>query len=184
MESQMLVETFDDLRRRSPLFREMVDVVDASRVLTYVRPLRGSDRAGLMGQTRFSVGERRIVARVDVAVSRDSPRVRMQAMAHEIAHVVEVACLGHIPNQAALFERMQPQAARFSGTGRGSPMETRFAERIQWLVIKDLLSKAPVAGRLRAMTEREHLTACPVPWPDRPLMLAQQFETDDDAEGR
>ncbi len=174
MDGRLIAEAINELRRRSATFDQMLGTLAASRVLTFISPSVDVRRqAGLIGRTRFAIGKSRIVAIVEVGASRDDVRIRREAIAHEVAHVVEVACLGPIESQEALYQRLRPQLVWFSDSNRARPMETRFADRAAKTVMREAGGRRTDVSQLGRLAAREGLTACPAVQPGSALVIAQ-----------
>src|SRR5205085_1023148 len=82
---------------------------------------------GLIGRTRFQVGPDRVVAFVDIFVDRATTRTRQEAIAHELGHIAEVACLGPFDGNEALRRLLRRRADWFGSTLKAEVIETPFA---------------------------------------------------------
>src|SRR5262249_12568720 len=90
LDGVLIWEAVLDLQRRSPTFRDLLDVLMASpRSLALLAPAPEIQHSGLIGRTRFQAGPQHVVAFVDVIVDRFNPSMRRLAVAHELAHVAE-----------------------------------------------------------------------------------------------
>ena len=96
---------------------------------------------------------------MEVVTPRDRPRIRREALAHELAHVVEIACLGTIGSDTTLGRRLRPQLTWNANLREG--METRFAVSAGEAVLREAREKSKGASHLAQLIEREGLTACP-----------------------
>jgi hypothetical protein len=174
---KIIAGTISELRKRSATFDEMLSTLAVSRVQAFMSPsVDASQLQGLIGRTRFVVGGSGVVAFVQVATWRhDRQRVRA-AVAHELAHVVEVTCLGMITNQETLYQRLRLQVPKFSWTRREEAMETRFAIRAGEAVLREAQRKDRGVSQLAQLTEREGLMACPGIQPAPHLVIAQHFD--------
>src|SRR5262245_11231162 len=144
VEGTIIADTIKDLRAASPTFDQMISVLGGSSILTLISPAPNLEgEKGLMGQTRFFVGPRKLVAIMQVVTPLDNPIRRREALAHELAHIVEVACLGQIRSGAELQERIQTQLTRYSDRRPGRVMETRFPNHVARVVLSEARRRDP-----------------------------------------
>ena len=177
VDGRLIADTINELRAKSATFDEMVRLLGSSRLLTMIKPKADLRAAtGLIGRTRFSVGSKRTVAFVELLPLRDDIRTRREAVAHELAHVVEVACLGPVTDQDDLHQRMRLQLTRFSERSRSSVLETRFASTVAKAVVRETLKRRTVQGQLTHLLGRDGLTSCPTPLLGREVTIAQLEE--------
>ena len=162
-DGRLILETIKDLSEKSATFDEMLRTLSVSHLLTFISPTPDWKRVpGMMGHTRFAVGPSGIVAFVEVVMRRDRLRAQREAIAHELAHVVEVACLGPIASNEALRQQLRPQVASSSNTDPARGMETRFAVRAGKAILREAEASRRGASQLAELADHEGLTACPV----------------------
>jgi hypothetical protein len=152
-----------NLRVVSPTFRDILAAIAASpRLLVLISPstdVRYVD--GMMGRTRFQVGPDRVVAFVDIFVDRANTRTRQEAIAHELGHIAEVACIGAYDDQESLRRLVRRRADWFGMSLNTAILETPFAVTIGQQVIQEAKSKTRSASQFTRLTEHSGLTACP-----------------------
>jgi hypothetical protein len=164
LDARLIGSVIADLRAASPTFRDLLAVLAASpRLLILISPsndLRYSD--GLIGKTRFLVGPDRVVAFVDVVMDRANTRIRQEAVAHELGHVAEVACVGPFEDQKDLG-RIIRRRSDWSGLApKGAVLETAFATRIGQQVVQEARSTTRPTSQFIRLAAETGLTACPV----------------------
>jgi len=153
VDGRLIGETLVDLRRTSPTFRDVLATLTASpRLVTLVSPSREIQQVlGLIGRTRFQAGPDRVVAFIDVHVDLMAVGIRREAIAHELAHVAEVACLGDFFNQADLRAALSRHVHRRPDVRDRVPIETGFAVDVGRQVLQEsrsdgrLTSQPPTA---------------------------------------
>jgi hypothetical protein len=181
----IIADTIRDLRVASPTFDAMIQVLGGSRILTLISPAPNLEtEKGLMGQTRFFVGPRKIVAIAQVVTARDNPIRRREAIAHELAHIVEVACLGQIRSGAELQQRIQTQLTSYSDRRPGRVMETRFPNRVARVVLSEARRRERGFSQLGELLSRDGLTSCPVTIPGQNVMIVQREQREADLAGQ
>jgi hypothetical protein len=175
LDGTLIRSVIADLRVASPTFRDMLAAIVATpRLLVLISPSTDVHYVdGLMGRTRFQVGPDRVMAFVDVFVDRATTRARQEAIAHELGHVAEVACIGAFADQEALRRLIRRRADWFSITLKAVVIETPFAVNIGQQVIQEVKSKARPASQFARLTVRSGLTACPALPPADGFVLAQ-----------
>lgn len=124
---------FEYLTARSSTMRDIVHILSATpRVTTHVHSnftLRGA--SSRFGQARILVTDTGVLVFVEFDSGRSSPLQQLLALAHELAHAVEIACLSHLSRGASAAQLFNALAARVSG-----PMlETRFAVEVGEIVL-------------------------------------------------
>jgi hypothetical protein len=164
LDARLIGSVIADLRAGSPTFRDLLAVLAASpRLLILISPsrdLRYSD--GLIGKTRFLVGPDRVVAFVDVVMDRANTRTRQEAVAHELGHIAEVACVGPFDDQKDL-RRIIRRRSDWSGMAqKGAVLETAFATRIGQQVLQEARSATRATSQFMRLAGETGLTACPV----------------------
>ena len=173
LDGLLIWETVLDLQRRSPTFRDLLDVLMASprslALLTPAPEILQTD--GLIGRTRFRAGPQHVVAFVEVIVDRFNPSMRRLAIAHELAHVAEVACLGFIDTQDALQQRMAVHVGSVSAR-RGQPIETGFALETGQVIVREAEARIGRPSQFSRLARAHRLTSCPVrPMTDTPQIV-------------
>ena len=172
LDGLLIWQTVLDLQERSATFRDLLDVLKASpRSLALLTPAPGLQTEGLIGRTRFAAGPRHVVAFVDVVVERHNPFMRRLAIAHELAHVAEVACLGYIDTPEALQQRM---VAHVGSAARRSdqPFETGFALETGQVIVHEAEARVGRPSQFSRLARAHRLTSCPVrPMSDTPQIV-------------
>jgi hypothetical protein len=185
VEGAIIADTIKSLRALSPTFDEMIKVLGVSRILTLISPAPKLDiEKGLIGQTRFFVGPAKVVAIVQVVTAYDNPTRRREAIAHELAHIVEVACLGPISSVAELQERIQTQMVRFSDRRPGRVIETRFPTRVARVVLEEARRRRGGPSQLGELLFRDGLMSCPETLPGHEVEIVQRAQREADLASR
>ncbi len=144
-----------ELASLSPTFRQMVETIrGAERFAVIVRPVAVL-RA--LGEGRFVVKDAWTVGLVDIGAHRLDYRLRVRALAHELAHATEIACL---PRHDTTDELRETLAARAGQSGHRGPMETPFADAIERVVLREATSNSASEGRLGALAAAHDLPSC------------------------
>jgi hypothetical protein len=176
LDGKLIGSGIAQLRVTSPTFRDLLAVLAASpRLLTLISPspeLRSSE--GMIGKTRFLVGPNRIVAFVDVFMDRTNHMLRQEAIAHELGHIVEVACLGPFEDQASLHRTLRRRAQWSGLLMKNAVIETAFAITIGRQVVQEAKSKARLTSQFMRLASESGLTACPVLPPGDGFTIVQR----------
>lgn len=156
----LICDTIASLRRQSPTFADLLEVLRAS---PHVRVLLATStdlrHRRLVGRTRFSVGPDATTAFVELLMDRTNLRSQREAVAHELAHVAEVVCLGTPADGRALRLRLGGQGQR-KGTLE-APIETGFAVTLGRVVEQEAADRNVSASRFTAIARRYGLDGCP-----------------------
>jgi hypothetical protein len=146
------------LFKRSPTFAEMVRRLDQpGRVLLFVRSSRAGDRS-VAGHTWFRAASALLIGQIEV---EDFPiedvSIRPRILAHELAHVYEVACLprdiGGVRN--ALVRR---------SVGRTRDgLETPFAVAVERITVSESRQRETHASQLDALARQFGVCAGAIP---------------------
>ncbi|MBM3770536.1 MAG: hypothetical protein FJW27_04455 [Acidimicrobiia bacterium] len=156
-----ICETIAELRRHSPTFAELLKVLRASPQLhVFFRHSSDLKSIGLFGRTRFAVGPRDTVAFVDLLLDRTNPALQREAVAHELAHVAEVVCLGPLGNVGALRLRLMGRDDPRKGTTE-APIETPFASTVGRVVGQEAARRSLFVSRFAALARSHGLDGCP-----------------------
>jgi hypothetical protein len=151
-ELKLLRETADALASVSPTFARMLATVkSAPRLIVFVRP---GTRAEKLGQTHFYVTAGRTFGVMEINPYRLQPLLRVRAIAHELAHAVEIACLPSQGDTSSLKAILIDLAANNSGR-TGLSTETRFPATIERIVLDEF-------QRFAAPSQRQELAWCDV----------------------
>lgn len=154
---------------RSPTMREMLGVLDASQgLVTHVHSSHTLRRdVGRIGQGRLSVTVRGIFAYLEFDAGRSTPREQLEALAHEISHVVEVACMPGRPavTSAGGLRDLLGSRALYAVRLPSALVETRFAIEAGDVVLSEALRDRGGPGGLRELA-RKHALAAPCGLPD------------------
>lgn len=161
-DGRTISETIRELRQLSPTFRDLLEVLAGSRVLMLVSPSTEVwTEHRQMGRTRFFVDERRIVALTDVYVDRPDLWRRREAIAHELAHVAEVVCLGDVTSVDDIY-RLLPSYGGYRPSRQPDVVnETGFAEDAGRRVVREAASTKPGVSAFRALSLQHQLPSCP-----------------------
>ena len=161
-DGRTISETIRELRQLSPTFRDSLEVLAGSRVLMLVSPsteVWAVHRE--MGRTRFYVDERKIVAMTDIYVDRPNLWRRREAIAHELAHVAEVVCLGPVTSVDDLYRLLPSYAGNRPSRRPDAVNETGFAEDAGRRVVREAASTKQGVSAFRALSLRNRLPSCP-----------------------
>jgi hypothetical protein len=128
-ESPELRRVIADAVGRSPTFRALVEAIDATDVIVYVRS-RVLMSSGLEGRTGFlgASAENRFLI-VELACPRTGD-VEIGTIAHELQHVVEIARAPWVVNTQTLRQYYQVIGIDVSGGTGGSMFETQAAAEV------------------------------------------------------
>lgn len=136
----LLLDTMTALVSASPTFSEVVGVLKAApNLMLLVHPITSR---GQLGRGRYFISGGRIVGFVDINVDRLQPRLRVRAIAHELAHATEIVC------QAGETDR--------SGANRGES----FAHAVEETVLREYLTKVPAPEQLASLAVKYGLSRC------------------------
>jgi hypothetical protein len=161
-DARLLGDTIVHLRQRSATFRDLLAVLGASpRLLALFAPSTEINYVnGFIGRTRFRLGPTRTVAFVDVYVDRLNLALLREAVAHEMAHIAEVACFGDVASseelRALLLRQPRRRASRSSAV-----FETGFAQKVGRAVVREAAARAASPSQFQKFTREFHLSACP-----------------------
>lgn len=151
---QKLIGTLRELLASSATFRQMVAVLKESPDVFVLLRSSHELEPGLGGRGRFSVGPRKIVAIFEIALGGR----RKAAVAHEIAHAVEVACLPGINDLEDLHRLLLERAGLPTSRSRLLPIETPFPIAVQRIVLRELAGGDVKAGQLAEVAARYGLS--------------------------
>jgi hypothetical protein len=160
---QLVARTILELPRLSPTFKDLMAFLEASPQITItIAPFSDiSETERLIGFTRFRVYPTWIVGSIEVYADRLHPALSTEALAHELAHVVEVACLGDVDSSASLYSRLLKQTGDSSSPRPGAALETGFAREIGKVVSRERSFTHPTTSEFRSVAQRHGLTFCP-----------------------
>ncbi len=145
-----------DLTRVSPTFRQLLEALrDAPHLVIRARTL-GATTA--LGRGHFYVAGGRTIGMMEIAVHRGDRRLRSRAIAHELAHAVEVACLPPQPDTATLYRTLLERGRSSSGAPRG--IETPFAAAVETAVDRETCRRKPPTGQLPVLAAKFGLPRC------------------------
>jgi hypothetical protein len=158
----IVAASLDALGRRSATFREMLTLLDSTpRIRVVVSPSRELRHLrGLIGLTRFVHAGRLVVASVEVHMDLENQMTLPLALAHEVAHVVEVACLGTLETASVLRDRLRHRAGLSGRAAAGAAIETAFAEAAGHTVVREMRSGGEQSSQLSTLAARHGLYAC------------------------
>jgi hypothetical protein len=155
-EQMLLRETAAQLRERSPTFRQMLDAVAAAPHLRLtIRPIV---RGPWIGRTHYWVRYEWTYGVMEVHLSHRDPHLRMRAVAHEVAHSAEIACLPAYGTTGDLLTalRIRPRG----GLSAASVGETPFAEASEKIIVAEFDGRRTSAGALPELAARFGLVRC------------------------
>jgi hypothetical protein len=150
--------TADDLTRRSPTFRQMLDVLRSTPHL--VLGAQPAEPSRSLGRGHFHVEGSRTIGIMEIVVHQDA-QLRVRAVAHELAHAVEIACLPPQPDTAALQRTLAQRGGYFNIGPRG--METPFAAAVERVVLREAWKARDAPGRLPMLAAKYDLPRCARP---------------------
>lgn len=158
-DGRLLALDIVELRQRSPTFRAALGLLESRahvRVLVAPAPVRQAD--GMLGRTTFGMGPDELVAAIDVFVDERSKERTIEAIGHELGHVVEAVCVrGTAVTIKELDARLRPRALR--APGGGAVFETPFADSVGKTVSREY-SHPGAAGQLAGLARRYRLRSC------------------------
>lgn len=167
----LICETVADLRH-SPTFAELLKVLQASPQLHVFLSASSTElrRGSLIGRTRFSVEPDAITAFVELFMDRRNVRLQREAIAHELAHVTEVVCLGLPADASALRLRLNGRSGHQKGT-LDAPIETTFAVSVGRVVEREAAARRNRGESQFASLARRHgLEGCPSTARETPML--------------
>lgn len=137
-DAQALVRQASD---RSPVVRALLDRLNASDVVAYVRftRFRDADLEGRVGFLSEGGGRRYVV--VELACGRIAT-AQIVTLAHELQHVVEIAEAPAVVNARTLAEHYARIGIRTTRTWRDETFETQAALETSTLVRRELMAPA------------------------------------------
>lgn len=142
-ELELLREAAALLIERSPTFREMLDVIAAAPHLR-MGILAVTDVSPRLGTTGFHVHGPWTYGVMNINMTHRDPKLRARAIAHEVAHAAEVACLPPAASTKALLHSLRPR--RGVVPLMEQPGETPFAMAAEQAVMREYLRRAPDSG--------------------------------------
>lgn len=142
----------DTLHRGSPTLRQMLRVLESTHWMA-IR-IRSSGllwRSWRIGQGMFAVSPEGLIAVLEFDMVRSDRHVQLEAVAHELAHVVELACLPDLPPMQTADDLRQilEERGRVTLRSRVAQAETPFA----------LDAGRQAAGEVRARSRDSRLRA-------------------------
>lgn len=151
----LLMATVRELLSGSPTFRQMVEVLrKAPHVIVLLRP--SHNLGDLRGRGRLSVDCGKIVGVFEIPDG--DLQERLAAVAHEIAHAVEVAGLPPVCELEDLHRLLLRQAGLPLSRRRVLPIETPFAQFAGQAVIDELAEHDKKSGQLAVIAARYGLS--------------------------
>ena len=161
-DERFLAEQFAIVQQRSPTFRDMVSAIGAVggiRVLLAPRPELQRDEK-LMGRTQLRSAPDGLVAYTDIVVNREHPLVTVEAIAHELGHAIEAACLGPVGSLDALRAALRARAIGHVPSAVGGTLETPFPKAVGRVVAGEWPQAQGTAGRFDALVREFGLARC------------------------
>ena len=160
IENRLVESTLRETSRRSATFAEMLRALDGLRdVIVYLQTATLEER-GLHGRARFGVARSGVLVGL-ITIHRFRPaelKGRIRAIAHELAHAFEAACLTHRATTSALHEAL---AARATSYGRKGSAETPFPRAVETAVLDEWFRQQPTTPQIDALALEYGLTECP-----------------------
>lgn len=139
-ESRALRELVDDAVRRSPAVRDLIDRIDHSDLIVYIR-MRKFEESDLDGRVGIlsAVGQYRFLV-VELACGR-LDYLQMATLGHELRHVVEIAAEPSIVDARSLATHYERIGVRTSSMIGNKMFETAAAREAGVQVRRELLAK-------------------------------------------
>ena len=156
-ELNLLRDTASLLIARSAIFREMLDLIAAAPHLR-MGILAVTDVSPLLGTTGFHVHGEWTYGLMNINMTHRDPKLRARAIAHEVAHAAEVACLPPAASTQALLQSLRPRRSAVPLTEQ--PGETPFAMAAEQVVMTEYLRRGPAGGRVVDLAARFGLHHC------------------------
>jgi hypothetical protein len=154
---ELIRETADDLARTSTTFAGMLAIVKStSWLIVLARP---AAIPGKLGQTQFYIESERTFALMELNVHRLNPAARVRAIAHELAHVAEVACLPQTRATSQLLRDLSSHARRHSAPGDST--ESAFPLAVEKVVLAEYRDESAPRGDITSLARRHGLSDCP-----------------------
>ena len=146
--------TADGMAAASPAFATMLAILQsAPHVMTFVRATAVS---GKLGQTQIYVAAGRTFVMMELNPFRVDPLLRVRAIAHEVAHAAEAACLPPMPSTAALQGHLIERAKQ-AGT---SSLESPFPTAMEQIVVSQYRAGSQVLDEVSRESAVRQLEAC------------------------
>ncbi len=156
-ERELLRETAAVLHERSALFRQMAAVIAATPHLR-MSIMAVTSAAPMLGNTAFRVHGAWTYGVMTINVLHRDPRLRARALAHEVAHAAEVACMPPAPTTQALLESLDPWRSAAPMTERAG--ETPFARAAEEVAMGEFHRRRGPGGGLPELAARFGRTLC------------------------
>lgn len=174
-EGLLICATIVELRRESPTFADLLKVLVASPRLHVFLTASASllRQHKFIGRTRFSVGPDAISAFVELRMDRTNLGMQRESVAHELAHVAEVACLGTPVDGSTLRLRLDGRDGGRKGTPE-APIETKFAKTIGRVVELEAARHDLGRSRFAALARDHGLNGCPTIARVTPMLAASR----------
>lgn len=174
IDGRLICEIVADLRRHSPTFVELLSVLTAAPQLHVLLSASTDPRRGsLIGRTRFSIGPDATTAFVELFLDRRNILLQRESVAHELAHVAEVVCLGLPGDASTLRLRLDERRGRQKGTLE-APIETTFAVTVGRVVEQEAAARSSNASRFAALARKHGLEGCPSTARETPMLASYE----------
>jgi hypothetical protein len=138
----------------SPAFATLLTILQsAPHVIAFIR---ATHVAGKLGQTQIYVASGQTFVMMEINPFRVEPLLRVRAIAHEVAHAAEAACLPQMPSTTALHGRLIERARK-----AGAPsLETPFPAAMEQLVVSQYHAGSHVPDAVPRESATRQLHAC------------------------
>lgn len=156
--ARLLRATASKLMTRSGTFAELVEALGA--VSDVVLTMRPASLRGFLGLGHYHVVNGRIYGLLKVNPYPADPFLRVRALAHEVAHAFEIACLPR-SDSAGLRRRLAERAN--GGPASASTFETfetPFADAIEKAVAQEWRRSRPGSAQFTTLVRRHGLEPC------------------------
>jgi len=146
-----------ELMTISPTFRQMLEALKtATHMNLRARPV-GGRRA--LGRGHFTVAGTFTMGLMEISVFRRDSHLQVRAIAHELAHATEIACLPPQADTATLHQRLVGRAGR-EGVLKGHGIETPFALAAERIVLREYMGHGLPEGQLPYLATTYDLPLC------------------------
>lgn len=141
----------------SPTFRQLLEALKAAPHM-HLRAMPVAERR-VLGRGYFTVAGAFTVGLMEITVFRRDPHLQVRAIAHELAHATEIACLPLQVDTAALNRRLMARAGH-QGVMKSHGIETPFALAAERVVHKEYLGHGTPGGQLHNLAVTYELPLC------------------------
>lgn len=149
-------DTSAGLSARSATYRHLLDALSGiPNVSVHLRPRKAP--GGRLGHGEFRRSGAWLVGTIVIDPFESMPLLRARAIAHELGHLYELACLHQSDEGSDLLRALQRRGA---GSRQPRATETPFAGRLEDRVLEEFLNPSASPERFSELTVRHRLANC------------------------